>query len=134
MPANPGPVQAPLAATPSASAAASRLSVATGKKESVQERVKSIIQTPIAENEFVFLATALYSCKYLSILFPLILPFADAANPEDPKEISFNKGDIFEVLDASGKWWQARLQTDKTRTVGIIPSNCKFSFSLLTPY
>ncbi|ORZ05418.1 hypothetical protein BCR42DRAFT_428261 [Absidia repens] len=42
------------------------------------------------------------------------------ANPEDPSELSFDRGDILEIVDRRGNWWQAR-KTDGT--TGIIPSN-----------
>lgn len=37
----------------------------------------------------------------------------DTASPDDPNEISFVKGEILDILDKQGKWWQAK-KTDGT--------------------
>ena len=46
--------------------------------------------------------------------------YAYTANPEDPNELSFNKGDAFIVMDNKGKWWHVRHEDGRS---GIAPSN-----------
>ena len=35
-------------------------------------------------------------------------PCADSASADDPNEISFSKGEILDIVDKQGKWWQAK--------------------------
>ncbi|WFD29359.1 Transmembrane osmosensor [Malassezia sp. CBS 17886] len=42
------------------------------------------------------------------------------ASDDDPTEISFNKGDLLDIVDSSGKWWQAHRANGE---LGIVPSN-----------
>ena len=32
----------------------------------------------------------------------------DTASPDDPNEVSFSKGEILDIIDKNGRWWQVR--------------------------
>jgi len=46
--------------------------------------------------------------------------YAYTASPDDPNEISFTKGELLDIVDKQGKWWQAKKLDG---TIGIAPSN-----------
>ncbi|KAK5809869.1 hypothetical protein F5H01DRAFT_280189 [Linnemannia elongata] len=54
---------------------------------------------------FSYKARALYSYK---------------ANPEDPNELGFIKGEVLDIVDPKFRWWMARKQDG---TIGMAPSN-----------
>jgi SHO1 osmosensor len=68
-------------------------------------------ETSGTSEAYLHTAKALYACEY-SLKLLAIARFVDetidSASPDDPNEISFAKGEILDVLDKTGKWWQAR--------------------------
>jgi SHO1 osmosensor len=58
-----------------------------------------------AEEEPILRARALHAYK---------------GSPDDPNELSFEKGEVLEIEDQEGKWWQAKKLDGK---FGIVPSN-----------
>jgi len=45
--------------------------------------------------------------------------YAYSASPDDPNEVSFAKGDMLDVIDGTGKWFQVRAPNGQT---GVGPS------------
>ncbi|OBZ68393.1 High osmolarity signaling protein SHO1 [Grifola frondosa] len=66
--------------------------------------------TTSATENHVYRAKALYSCEHLPCHFILVVTFfgSDTASSDDPNEISFSKGELLEIVDKQGKWWQAK--------------------------
>jgi SHO1 osmosensor len=48
--------------------------------------------------------------------------YAYTASPDDPAEISFAKGEILDIVDNNGKWWQARKEDGSTGSEWFILS------------
>ena len=70
--------------------------------------------------EYNYKAKALYACTLLAffaVVFEqctLLFRTTDQASPDDPNEISFGQGEILDIVDKSGKWWQARTSDGRT--------------------
>jgi hypothetical protein len=64
----------------------------------------------------LFEARAQYACMrsqspFLRMnMLILTITAADTADPLDPNEISFSKGEILDIIDNTEKWWRARKQ------------------------
>ncbi|ORX51925.1 hypothetical protein DM01DRAFT_1408398 [Hesseltinella vesiculosa] len=61
-----------------------------------------------------------YVTPHTDFEIPVVALHAYGANPDDPNELSFEKGEVLYVHEKRGSWWQAK----KTNgAVGMIPSN-----------
>ena len=51
--------------------------------------------------------------------------YAYSASPDDPNEVSFAKGDLLDVIDSTGKWFQVRTPSGQqgVSTVSLEPTN-----------
>lgn len=50
--------------------------------------------------------------------------YAYSASPDDPNEVSFAKGEVLEVHDTTGKWYQVRTASGQTG-VSTFPTSCE---------
>ncbi|RIA91777.1 hypothetical protein C1645_821615 [Glomus cerebriforme] len=75
----------------------------TSIQESQQQVNNTVAVSPNAD--YAYKAKALYDY---------------AANPDDQNELSFTKGEILDIVDNKGKWWQAKKADG---SIGIAPSN-----------
>jgi hypothetical protein len=61
---------------------------------------------------------------------------ADTASPEDPNELSPSKGDILDILDKTGKWWQAETKDGARGSMSYLltdPNTCLLTLSCSYP-
>jgi len=84
-------------------------STASGPKPAVEHDAAgamSGVQVDVApETVYGYRAQAMYSYT---------------ASVDDPNELSFTKGEMMDIVDNQGKWWQARKADG---SIGIVPSN-----------
>ncbi|PVV04913.1 hypothetical protein BB560_000566 [Smittium megazygosporum] len=55
----------------------------------------------------------------IPVVLRCVALYSYEASEDDPTEMSFVKGEILDILDNSGKWWQARRADG---AIGIVPS------------
>lgn len=70
-----------------------------------------------AEEFYPYKAEALYACEcpISTSLEPLFsIEHADSGSSDDPRELSFRKGEILDILTKSDMWWEAR-KSDGTK-------------------
>jgi hypothetical protein len=53
---------------------------------------------------------------------PHLLNTADSGSPGDPNELSFGQGEVLEIEDQEGKWWQARKADGTLGSKPFLPS------------
>jgi SHO1 osmosensor len=79
-------------------------------------------ETQSPPQDYAYRARALYACEFFrgekKITLTQLLTFRsivlDSASPDDPNELGFSKGEILDIVDNSGKWWQARKSDGST--------------------
>ena len=62
---------------------------------------------------YLYKAKALYGCKSSesppnNVMLIFNFSAADTAAKDDSNEISFSKGEILDIVDKNGNWWEAR--------------------------
>ena len=88
-------------------------------------------------DNYQYRAKALYACELFFFFSPhlsltpilqCLICSVDTANSEDPTEISFAKGEILDIVDKQGKWWQSRRADGSTGSEFIYSFYPTFSF------
>jgi hypothetical protein len=52
--------------------------------------------------------STLWFVSVVTMLTNYHLCIIDSASADDPNEISFTKGEVLDIVDKQGKWWQAK--------------------------
>ena len=81
-------------------------------------------------SNYAYRARALYACELHRGGLRWILIdgwMLDQASPDDPNEISFAKGEFLDIVDNTGKWWQAR------KSDGTTGSESSLEWSAIMP-
>lgn len=91
----------------------------------------------VPPESFMYKAKSLYNCEFhFPVRFLCWLQVnahhfdIDSASPDDPNEISFQKGEILDIVDKQGKWWQAKKSDG---TIGSETHSSRISFAAADP-
>ncbi|KAI9485642.1 MAG: hypothetical protein EXX96DRAFT_603940 [Benjaminiella poitrasii] len=99
----------------------SRQHLATSKSTSFEENIQIYPSQPNAATSSISnLADQKVSSSVIEFKEKVRAIHKYKANPEDPKELSFEKGEILQIVDRRGNWWHARKSNG---VIGIVPSN-----------